>query len=69
MNLDDFVVPQYRLNIYDYNLKRFEIHDTSSKDLKKLLNSTTNISNVLDTIQTLQDVKRRRFPCQIKKYN
>ena len=51
MNLYDFVY------MYNYDLQRFEIQDKFSDYLKKLLNSTTNISNASHTIPTPQNLK------------
>lgn len=56
MNLNDFVVPQRGPDISDYNLQRFKIQDTFSDELKRLLNSTTNISNASDPILTPQKI-------------
>lgn len=56
MNLEDVVVPQQGLHECDYYLQSTRLQSTFSDDLKKLLESTTNISNA-QAIPTPQNIK------------
>lgn len=52
MNLDDFVVPQLGLYEWEQHIQGSRLQDTFRDDLKKLSESTTNVSNAPERIPT-----------------
>ena len=57
MNLNDFVVPQLGLYEWEQHIQSSRLEDTFSDDLKKLSESTTNVSNAPERIPTAQNLK------------
>ena len=57
MNIDDFVVLQRRPYKSHFQLQRLRLKGTFSDDLKKVLESTKNISKSPETISNPKNVK------------
>ena len=57
MNLDNIFFPQQGLYEWDYSLQRYELNDTFSDNLKRLLYSTNNISDASEMVPTPQNLK------------
>ena len=57
MNLDNIFFPQQGPYEWDYSLQRYELNDTFSDNLKRLLYSTNNISDASEMVPTPQNLK------------